>query len=360
MTPEAPSNTPRRRYLAAACLVLAAALLVSAGCNRGGRGASVVKHSELVDHLSLVETNVKDYSLLDPDRGAFTDTGDVAIPPGALPLGRVPEQVADIGAHGYWAVPCAVAQDGQRAFEVWLFREDWTRIVGIPIGPPPEGGTQEWVRVSWNPITPELAVLMGCSSAPSMHAVSAQVLRVVPQRPQVDPVIGIPGGHEMVIFWAADRLVLVYNSAGNVFRSLDLETGETTVLYEQRRLNPLWMVLPSPDGRFLVFQNPSVRRWPLDLLDLQTGQCGRLAYEDTGTYYRYEPIRWDANDRFRFARVNERDEWDVYVAHLRPPPGRQDAAGTSPEPRDVTSIPRLMPGFASVLEREVLAGGEGW
>ncbi len=304
------------REIAAASV--AAALFLSAGCDRLSIRGPAVHDTAIVDHLSLVEANVEHMPDTEWETIRIHWWEEVAIPPGVLPPGRVPRQSWDTGAHGYRAVPCATTQNGEESFEVWLFSEDWTRIAGILIPPPPQGYRQDGAYVSWAPTAPELAVVVGLQREADPYARGVQIFRLVAETPRPEQVLHIPEAHEVVTAWAGTRLVIVYNSAGkNLFRTLDLQTGETVVLYERPRVNPLLEVLPSPDGRFLAFST-GLRSSPLWLLDLRSGDCHQLTYERREPYS-HRPIKWDGPNLLRFLRRSPGPGDDICVTHIRPP-----------------------------------------
>jgi hypothetical protein len=142
------------------------------------------------------------------------------------------------------------------------------------------------------------------------------------------------------ILWRGNALLVCYEAEGaNVVVEVETESGDARRVLVEGTWDPSLTAVEtpclSPDGRFLAFdrvRSPSSmarggRCSGLWLLDLDSGKCVELTYEDTGDYH-HRLLGWESTDRLLFTRRVEEERptpahggylHPVYRAHLAAP-----------------------------------------
>jgi len=133
------------------------------------------------------------------------------------------------------------------------------------------------------------------------------------------------------ILWRGNALLVCYEAEGaNVVVEVDAESGDARRVLVEERWDPSLTGIEtpclSPDGRFLAFdrvRSPSAMAaggkcsgiW---LLDLDSGKCVELTYEDTSDYH-HRLLGWGSADTLLFTRrVEEETPTASQGDYLRP------------------------------------------
>jgi len=139
------------------------------------------------------------------------------------------------------------------------------------------------------------------------------------------------------ILWRGTTLIVCYEAEGaNVVMEVETESGDARRVLVEERWDPSLTAIEapclSPDGRLLAFgrvRSPAAmavggKCWGIWLLDLDSGKCVELTYEDTSNYD-HRLLGWESGDRLLFTRRVEDDAATpshgnylrpVYRAHL--------------------------------------------
>ena len=184
------------------------------------------------------------------------------------------------------------------------------------------------VTAEWDEARPRAGVWIRTDSAAYIGLVdpsSARFERLM----RVDDVAVDAGAPH--ILWRGSTLIVCYEAEGaNVVVEVETESGDARrVLVEERwdpSLTPMDRAYLSPDGRFLAFdraRSPSSmamggRCSGIWLLDLGSGECVELTYEDTSDY-RHRLLGWGGPDTLLFTRrVEDESPTPSHDGYLRP------------------------------------------
>ena len=309
------------RWWQAAALGAGAAALL--GCGSGEPGRPALRHHEMVARVEVVEEGVRSHV-----RGPVVSGGQAAdMAPGGLLRDAnealsYPFEAMEVAAgEGVWAVIVGW-EDERPTFPrlkpkgIWLFDRAWELVGALSVESVVPGEEVVRVGMAWDGAGGRLAAWVRTEGAYEVGLVDASSAGF-------EPILRVEGVHEGArparLLWNCDLMILCYEGENekygseNVFMEIDPGSGATRrILTEERwdpSLGPMDRGCLSPDGRLLAFdrfRSPTLlaqggRCSGIWLLDLESGECAELTYED-GSEYHHRLIGWEGPDTLVFTR----------------------------------------------------------